>query len=154
MTKKTVFGFKAPEQSPGFLLWQTTTMWQRLLKKVLDPYDLSHPQFVLLALAKWFEENGLEASQVALARKSCLEVMTVSKALKKLLSMELIVRTESTRDPRANLIRLSAQGKKIIAEVVPRIEQADKEFFKVLGSKQEKELTKILCALTAGTTKE
>ncbi len=33
----SVFGFEQPEHSPGFLLWQTTITWQRLIKKALDP---------------------------------------------------------------------------------------------------------------------
>jgi hypothetical protein len=36
MAAKSAFGFEVPEASPGFLLWQTTTAWQRLIKKMLD----------------------------------------------------------------------------------------------------------------------
>ena len=28
---KAPFGFDKPEDSPGFVLWQTTTTWQRLI---------------------------------------------------------------------------------------------------------------------------
>ena len=33
------FGFDAPEDSPGFLLWQTTISWQRMIKQALELYD-------------------------------------------------------------------------------------------------------------------
>lgn len=36
------FGFDKPADSPGFLLWQTTITWQRLIKDALEPYDISH----------------------------------------------------------------------------------------------------------------
>ncbi len=44
------FGFDAPEDSPGFLLWQTTISWQRMIKKALEPHDISHAQFVIMAI--------------------------------------------------------------------------------------------------------
>lgn len=43
------FGFDKPEDSPGFLLWQTTMIWQRQIKKALEQYNVSHAQFVIIA---------------------------------------------------------------------------------------------------------
>src|SRR5579862_5148053 len=80
----SVFGFDKPEHSPGFLLWQTTVTWQRLIKNALDPYDISHAQFVVLAVTLWFEEKKQNPTQILIARLSKLDKMTVSKSLKKL----------------------------------------------------------------------
>lgn len=49
------FGFAKPEDSPGFLLWQTTIIWQRRIKKALESHDISHAQFVIMAILLWFE---------------------------------------------------------------------------------------------------
>jgi MarR family transcriptional regulator, organic hydroperoxide resistance regulator len=43
------FGFDRPEDSHGFLLWQTTMIWQRQIKQALEPYNISHAQFVIMA---------------------------------------------------------------------------------------------------------
>lgn len=51
------FGFDKPEDSPGFLLWQTTMIWQRQIKRSLEPYDISHAQFVIMATLMWFEAH-------------------------------------------------------------------------------------------------
>ncbi len=54
----STFGFDKPEDSPGFLLWQTTITWQRLIKKALEFSGISHPQFVILAITLWFENQA------------------------------------------------------------------------------------------------
>ena len=58
MPKEIDFHFKSPNDSPGFLLGQVTMLWQRKLKKVLDPLDLTHTQFVLLAALGWLSKNN------------------------------------------------------------------------------------------------
>ena len=83
----SAFGFKRPEDSPGLLLWQTTITWQRLIKNALIEYDISHPQFVIMAILLWFTEKGEDPTQIAIIRLSKLDKMTVSQSLKKLLSL-------------------------------------------------------------------
>ena len=63
-----MFGFDKPEDSPGFLLWQTTITWQRLIKKALDAHDISHAQFVILAITLWFDNKKQEISQSVIIR--------------------------------------------------------------------------------------
>ena len=84
MTDST-FGFERAEDSPGLLLWQTTTLWQRRIKRTLESYEISHAQFVIMAILLWFEEQQLEETQTAIVNVSKLDKMTVSQALKKLL---------------------------------------------------------------------
>jgi hypothetical protein len=61
------FGFDRPEDSPGFLLWQTTITWQRLIKKALEPHDISHAQFVIMSLLLWLKEHNRKTTQVLVA---------------------------------------------------------------------------------------
>jgi len=42
------------EDSPGLLLWQTTIFWQRMIKKALEPYGISHAQFVIMVILLWW----------------------------------------------------------------------------------------------------
>ena len=60
---KSAFGFEEPEDSPGFLLWQVTVSWQRAIKSALEPYKITHPQFVIMALLMWFTEQGIDPIQ-------------------------------------------------------------------------------------------
>lgn len=152
--KKTVFGFERPEDSPGFLLWQTTVAWQRLIKKELDHYDISHAQFVIMALLMWFHENKKDASQIQIARASKLDKMTVSKSLKKLVALGLVTRTESVEDTRAKIVFLTAKGKALISELVPVVEKVDHGFFSSLTKAELKGLISVLHKLAEGFSDE
>ncbi len=138
------FGFERPEDSPGFLLWQTTISWQRLIKKLLEPYDISHAQFVVIALVLWFEEHNIEATQIQIVNWSKLDKMTVSKSLKKLVSMGLVCRKEHEIDTRAKIVSITQNGRVLLAELVPSIEKIDEEFFGKVSTKSQKNLIEIL----------
>ena len=46
---KEIFQVDSAEDSPGFLLWQVSSMWQRQINAGLKQFGLTHAQFVLLA---------------------------------------------------------------------------------------------------------
>lgn len=144
MKADITFSYEAPEDSPGLLLWQTTITWQRQIKKALDPYDIAHAQFVIMAITLWFEEHHQNPTQVLIANISKLDKMTVSKALKKLTSMGYINRTESKLDTRAKWIGLTSKGKALIQKLVPIVEGIDEKFFGILPKNDYKELVRIL----------
>lgn len=123
------FGFERAEDSPGFLLWQTSMIWQRLIKQALEPYDISHSQFVIMATLKWFELHDFETTQVSIINWTKLDKMTVSKSLKKLVSLELVTRTEHEIDTRAKSVSLTPKGKDLISKLIPIVESIDSEFF-------------------------
>lgn len=134
---KSPFGFESAEDSPGLLLWQTTITWQRLIKNALDPYNISHAQFVILAITLWFEAINENPTQITIARQSKLDKMTVSKSLKKLVAEGLIKRAEHETDTRAKSVRLTSKGKKLASKLVPIVETIDADFFSVLGEQQK-----------------
>jgi len=148
--KKTVFGFEMPEQSPGFLLWQATTIWQRLIKKTLEPYGVSHAQFVVLATTGWFESQGREINQSDVIGHSKLDKMTVSKSLKDLVEKGYIIRREHKFDTRAKTVCLTQKGKVFLSTIVPCIEKVDGEFFGVLKKESQQKLLSILQELVDG----
>ncbi len=143
------FGFEAPEDSPGFLLWQTTVTWQRVIKKTLDIYDISHAQFVIMAVLLWFEEHQERPTQIAIARLSKLDKMTVSKSLKKLVSLGYMSREESQQDTRAKWVHLTPQGKKLASTLVPIVEKIDETFFGALGQDERQGLIRSLNKLVS-----
>jgi DNA-binding MarR family transcriptional regulator len=145
--KTNSFGFAAPEESPGFLLWQTTVSWQRLIKSVLEPFKISHAQFVVLALLLWLEESSNEALQSIIIEKSKLDKMTVCKALKKLSMEGLVLRAEHPVDTRAKLVTSTRKGRALTKKLVKLVENADKQFFATLSKKSD--MPHLLQCLTA-----
>lgn len=141
---KLPFGFERAEDSPGFLLWQTTVIWQRLIKKTLDPHDISHAQFVIMATLLWFEAHKYDTTQILIVNWSKLDKMTVSKSLKKLVARGLVHRVEHAADTRAKSVSLTDQGKALIYQLVPLIEQIDAEFFGKVSNHDQQSLIQIL----------
>lgn len=146
------FGFKRPEDSPGLLLWQTTVVWQRLIREALSEYDLSHPQFVILAIALWFTEKGEAPTQAGIIRLSKLDKMTVSQSLKKLAKKGLVTRVEHEQDTRAKRVHLTDAGKALVPKLVARVEGIDAEFFGRLTQSEGETLVRVLGRLSHKAT--
>ncbi|PHQ82097.1 MAG: MarR family transcriptional regulator [Coxiella sp. (in: Bacteria)] len=134
------FGFETPEDSPGFLLWQTTVLWQRAIKKALDVYHIAHAQFVVLANTLWFEEHQQTPTQIMIVRMSKLDKMTVSKALKKLVNDGLVGRVENSLDTRAKSISLTPQGKQLTITLIARVEAVDETYFSGISTQERQQL--------------
>ena len=142
--KSSPFGFDVPEDSPGFLLWQTALSWQRLIKKALEPHDISHAQFVMMAILLWWHGQQKDVTQIDIVGMSKLDKMTVSKSLKKLVGMDLVVRHENQEDNRAKSVQLTKLGVALARKLVPIVEGVDANFFGQLPKEQEKDLIVIL----------
>ena len=130
-----VFSVEQPEQSSGFLLWQVTNLWQREIKKALEPYGLTHSQFVLLASILWLTVNKQEVTQIILSAHTKIDPMTTSTVLRTLQEKKLIQRQEHVTDTRAKTVALTDEGKKITKKAVVTVEKFDNDFFSLLGNK-------------------
>ena len=150
MPKNLPFGFDKPEDSPGFLLWQTTMIWQRQIKKALEAYDISHAQFVIMATLMWFEAHHYDTTQISIVNWSKLDKMTVSQSLKKLVALGYVNRIEHETDTRAKSVSLTEKGKERVRTLVPIVEGVDSIFFGEASHKEQKNLIHIFSKLTAG----
>lgn len=145
------FAVDTPEQSPGFLLWQTTISWQRRIKKALEPHNISHAQFVIIAILLWQAGQQQDMTQIDIINMSKLDKMTVSKSLKKLVSMNLVERYENPEDTRAKSVHLTKSGVVLAKQLVPIVESIDADFFGQLKNKEAQALLEILQNLIAKT---
>ena len=135
MKYKIEFKFKSPNESPGYLLGQVTMLWQRKLKKVLDPLNLTQTQFVLLAALGWLSKKNKTVTQVDIANQSNTDRMMVSKVLRTLQDKKFISRQEHETDTRAKVIKLTNEGAKVLQKALTEVENADMDFFSVLDNK-------------------
>ena len=82
MPEPTPFGFEEPWRSPGFMLWRMSTAWQRDVNRALVAHDLTHLQFVLLAVSSWLGSRPESTpTQVAVAKVAVQVVERVLRAL-------------------------------------------------------------------------
>jgi DNA-binding MarR family transcriptional regulator len=129
MTKEAEFSFKSPNDSPGYLLAHLTMLWQRKQKKALDPLDLTHTQFVLLASLSWLSRESNTVTQVDIANQSNADRMMVSKVLRTLEEKKFITRQEHETDTRAKIIQLTNAGRETLQQAIIAVENTDKDFF-------------------------
>jgi len=134
-SKDNPFSVEKAEDSPGFLLWQVTNLWQREIRKALEPYDLTHSQFVLMASIHWLSLQKQGVTQVVLSSHTKIDPMTTSTVLRTLQGKQLVRRQEHATDTRAKTVVLTDEGKRIIKQAVKTVESFDTHFFSVLGGK-------------------
>jgi DNA-binding MarR family transcriptional regulator len=133
MSEDSPFRHPKADDSPGFLLWKLTTLWQQRLAEVLDGYGITQTQYAILASLRWFEEQAEPPTQAHLAEHTHIDKMTLSKALRRLETARLVKRTPSREDSRAVQVGFTAKGRKLIQQAVRDIEEADAQFFGRLG---------------------
>lgn len=129
INKDIDFHFKSPEDSPGYLLGQLTTLWQRKQKRVLDPLDLTQTQLVLLAALAWLSKESDAVTQIDIANQGNADRMMVSKVLRTLAEKKFVTRKEHKTDTRAKTIKLTTLGAEILQKALIAVEKADLEFF-------------------------
>jgi DNA-binding MarR family transcriptional regulator len=126
--------FGGPEASPGFLLWHALLRWQRSINAALEPFDLTHMQFVLLVSAWWMTgHNDKPPSQSELAAWVGVDKMTTSQVVRTLERKKLLRREADPDDARALRISPSERGAALAAETIKVVEKVDGDFFADAG---------------------
>ena len=133
-SEDNTFSVDKAEDSTGFLLWQLTTLWQREIRKVLEPFDLTHSQYVLLASIHWLSLQRQEITQILISQHTQIDPMTTSTVLRTLQAKNLLKRREHSSDTRAKSVALTEKGKEIIKQAVIAVENFDHAFFSRLGA--------------------
>lgn len=121
--------FQNPNESTGLLFWQTSMLWQRKIKEVLQPYNLTHTQFVILAVIEELSEQKMIITQKRISDFSMIDVMTLSSTVRLLEKKELISRVPLKSDPRANALSNTKKGQTILAQAIKEVEKIDISFF-------------------------
>jgi MarR family transcriptional regulator, organic hydroperoxide resistance regulator len=122
-----------PAVSPGFLLWKISNAWQRRQRAALQPFGLTHSQFVLLATATWFGESET-LTQARLAELSGIDPMTTSQVVGALEAVSLLQRRSHPDDPRANAVVVTEAGRAKARRAVVAVEETDAAFFAPLAA--------------------
>lgn len=123
------FKFENAEESPGLVFWQVSTLWRRNIKNVLDRFDITHTQYVILSVISYLSERGERVTQTEISNLSMIDVMTISRAVRLLEKKRLIERYEDSVDSRAKRLQLTESAKKILSEAIIAVEEVDEEFF-------------------------
>lgn len=129
---------ETPMLGAGFMLWQVTNGWQRAVRAALAPTGLTYVQIVLLSGLKDRLADGAAVSQAALAHALGADPMMTSQVLRTLETAGLVKRERNPADTRSRLLSLTTAGKTQLAAALPLIAEVDRDFFDVLGRREDK----------------
>lgn len=120
------------------LLWRVTLSWQRRIRSVLEPYELTHVQFVLLTSLWWLADHeDRPPTQARLAQHAGTDPMMTSQVTRKLEARGLLERALDPADSRARRLHLTAAGRAVLAQALKDVEAADEDYFAALGRQRD-----------------
>jgi len=128
------------EQSIGFLLAKAYQRAWAIMKEEIEPYDLTPPQFALLAFL--WQQDGL--TQVELSEKGQIDRSTVGGLIDRLERNALLERRQHPQDRRAYRIYLTEQGKALEETLSACAERSLKRITSGLNEDEIKELRRML----------
>lgn len=76
--------FTNDSDSIGFTFMKTYSSWHNQIKNCLKTHKITHPQFIVLATLAYQSQFNEEITQVLLAGKTNIDVMTISQILENL----------------------------------------------------------------------
>jgi len=129
-------GFSRPEESLGWRLWHVLHAYQRTLEQSLIDLDLTHLQYMLLALSGYLTQKGEVPSQARLAAAAGLDKMMVSKVVRLLEDKGYVARSPHPDDPRANRVDVTATGVEVLLKALPLARTLHDGFFECLGERK------------------
>ena len=124
----------APENAVGFVMWRLVHRYMREVDRALIPLDLTHLQFMTLALAAWLGKAGQPVTQSEVAKQGDMHPMQVSLMLKALEKKQIIARTRSDQDVRANHLELTSEGVSVLRKALPVVVEVQKSLFGELAN--------------------
>ncbi|HYG14871.1 MAG TPA: MarR family transcriptional regulator [Bacteroidia bacterium] len=127
--KATNITKKAGNVPTGFTLWLVCNLWQRELRKALQPLDLTHAQYILLNAACDLGSEKTDITQVILANATGTDKMMVSKILRTLEGKKLLKRAGLKTDNRAKSITVTARGMELCQKASEVVDSFEKTFF-------------------------
>ena len=148
MTDELQSEFANADDSPGLVLWRLTNSWQAAQRAALQPFDLTHVQFVLLASLTWLRSDA-PVSQRDLADHAHTDPMMTSQVLRALEVKGLIRRGAHPTDGRARALTATRKGAALANAAIVSVEAVDRQFFGQLEDGELRQFTDLLRRLTA-----
>jgi len=134
--KKLPSRHEEAKESPGYLLWQVSNVWQRHIRAALKPFDLTHVQFVVLAVTTKLGEDHDAVNQADVARAAAIDKMMTSQVVRALVEKGLLERSPFPNDSRSFRLETTDRGLTLISKAIEAVEHADDLFFARLGEEQ------------------
>ena len=133
-----------PQERLGYLIWQINMQWVRKVNHMVSEFDITHTQLLVLVGTRLLGTSKEEVIQQDLVELIKIDRMLVSKMVKKNVEAGFLRKKSSDKDSRVNVLEITRQGQKKMLQILPKMMQADEEFYGLLGEETKDLLTKLL----------
>lgn len=121
--------FGAPEKAVGFVLWRVVHRYMREVDRALSLLELTHLQFMTLAMVAWLGKTGEPVTQSEVATNGDIHPMQVSLMLKALEKKGLILRSRNQADVRAKHLEVTSDGVAMLRQSLPIVMLVQQRLF-------------------------
>ena len=139
----------APLNLGQFLPYRLSVLANKVSRQLAAAYaarfGITIPQWRVIAVLG--QDSGVSADFVC--GRTEMDRVTVSRAVASLLEQGLVLRKTSPEDRRCSMLRLSAAGQRLYAEVVPLARAYETELLRGLAPADRTALDRVLAALQA-----
>ena len=132
-------------KSIGFLLSKAYQRAWAIMREEIDPYDLTPPQFGLLAFL--WQQDGL--TQVELSEKGQIDRTTVGGLIDRVEKIGLVERRQNPQDRRSYKIHLTERGRELEGPLSACADRSLRKLTKGLSEQEVNELRRMLEILRA-----
>ncbi len=133
-----------------FLPYRLSILSNRVSRAIAARYaaefDLTIPEWRVMALLGRHDE--MTASGIADATE--MDKVAISRAVAKLVAARRVISTADPNDARRQLLKLSAQGARIYAEIAPVALECERRLLSALSSTEKAMLDRLLDRLLEG----
>lgn len=125
-------------KSPAYQLWLASNAWQRQMRRALQPWNLTHVQFMILASVQLLgEESEGCVTQRNVARFAGIDENMTSQVIRTLEDDGLLERQKHPTDGRAFRLVLTEKGAALTADARVEVRKVSQAFFAPIGDRGE-----------------
>ncbi|MDR2486938.1 MAG: hypothetical protein LBD12_03155 [Clostridiales Family XIII bacterium] len=124
--------FSNADENPGMVFWQTYAIWHRKILGVLRGYNLTHTQFILMAVIRGLVDEDEEVTLEAVSTVSKVDVSIITMSVRLLERRRLVIRSAPEGKAEEGLpsdLSLTAEGERVLRRANKAVEKADANFF-------------------------
>ena len=144
-------GFSVTAHEAVLNIYYTAAQLKKEAAEFFRPFGLTDVQFNIMMLL--FHQSGAEEglSQAQLSNMMLVNRANITSLIDRMERTKLVVRTSAPDDRRFNIVKLTADGKKLLTEVEPLYAKLVKKIMAALKETEQKRmigtLEKIRCSL-------
>ena len=120
------------ENRIGLLIWQTSNLWQSIIRKQIIKSNLSFNEYLILETVYNLSKFLTEINQVDIVKHSFIDKSVVSAKLTKLGKKKLIKKM-TPNDNRSNKLTLTREGIIIVEKIINDVIKVENVFFSKLN---------------------